>query len=54
MARGSTNEEAIAILNVYESNKRSVKSVKQKLIKVKGKIHISTMMLKISILYLNN
>lgn len=51
MARGSTDEEAIAILNVYESNKRSVKSVKQKL---KGKIHISTMMLKISILYLNN
>lgn len=42
MVKGSIHEAATAILNVYESNTRAVTHVKQKLIELKGKIHIST------------
>lgn len=49
MIRGAILQGYIMILNVYAPNNRATKYVNQKLIKVKGKIDKTTIMLETSI-----
>ena len=46
MVKGSVTKEGITLLNVYESNKRVLKSMKQKLVELKGKTDKCTIMVK--------